>query len=342
MEYMDFDIVIIGMGLGAAAIAHCVAGTGARVAMTPGVGCARFKHLDGGVLSPESLAAAFGPDDGTPLHQQGAHTVFRRDSLESWAIDQVRDRVTVVPNFDDLRVVPHEGGGYAVHEESGERVLVGRYIILTEGASPKIGMKAGIRPDFEPEDLLHFGRVILPDVQVVAPVSGEWRTSWGMPAWYTVVPHPYGAIVGASARIENIMRVGRDGREVVKDFLRSPLGRQLGLTEAAGAVGMELVPLRSGTAMLPVFTDGILIAPDANGSIDPRSLSRYEEVLRAGIRIGDLIASNWPHQPDWHSHSEIWNVRLTERTTYHNSRETGFIEDGAGKRQGLLRKLIKR
>ena len=339
---MDFDIVIIGMGLGAAAIAHRAAATGARIVMTPGVGCARFKHLDGGLVAASTLVEAFGTADGAPVHQVGEHTVFRRDALESWATDQVRDRVTVVPDFDDLRVVPHESGGYAVHEERSERILVGRQVVLTEGASPKIGMKAGIRPDFEPEDLLHFGRVILPGVQVGQPMSGEWRTSWGMPAWYSVVPHPDGAIVGASARIENIMRVGRDGREVVQDFLRSPLGRQLGLTEAADAVGMELVPLRSGTAMLPVFADGMLIAPDANGSIDPRSLSRYEDVLRAGMRIGNLMASEWPHSPDWQGHADIWNVRPIPRTPYHDSRETGFIEDGARKRQGLLGKLIKR
>lgn len=342
MNRMDFDTIIIGMGPGAAAIAHRIAGTGARIAMTPGVGCARFKHLDGGLVTTASLESAFGTSVGAPLQQVRTHTVFRRDLLEAWTTDQVRDRVTIVEGFDDLRVVPHEGGRYAVHEESGIRVLVGRQVILTEGASPKIGIAAGIRPDFEPEDLLHFGRMIVPGVQASNPVSGAWRTSWGMPAWYTVVPHPEGAIVGASARIENIMRIGRDGREVVKDFLRSPLGDHLGLHVEPATVGMELVPLQHGAGTTPVQADRILITPDANGSIDPRSLSRYEDVLRAGIRIGDLLLGEWPNMPDWHVHRDIWQVRPANGTPYHDSRETGFIEDGAGKPRGLLQRLVRR
>lgn len=342
MERTDFDIIIIGMGLGAAAIAHRIVRTGARIAMTPGVGCARFKHLDGGLVATASLETAFGTSEGAPLHHVGTHTVFRRDLMETWATDQVRDRVSMVEGFDDLRAVPHEGGGYALYEESGRRVLVARQVVLTEGASPKIGIAAGIRPDFEPEDLLHFGRVIVPGVQVNSPVSGSWRTSWGMPAWYTVVPHPEGAIVGASARIENIMRVGRDGREVVKDFLRSPLGEQLGLQSAPATIGMELLPLRHAATTTPVQADGILITPDANGSIDPRSLSRYEDVLRAGVRIGDLLLDGWPTTPDWHAHRDIWQVRSANGTPYHDSSGTGFIEDGAGKPRGLLQRLVRR
>lgn len=342
MVQLHFDVVIIGMGIGAAAIAHRIAGTSTRVAMTPGVGCARFKHLDGGLMSAKTLETAFGTSRSAPLHVRGAYSTFRRDQLEAWAIDQVRERVTVVGAFDDLRIVPHESGGHAVHEESGERELVGRLVILTEGASPKIGIAARLRPDFEPEDLLHFGRVILPGVRTDEPVSGAWRTSWGMPAWYSVVPHADGVIVGASARIENIMRAGRDGRDVVKDLLRSPLGGQLELPETVDAVGMELVPLGLQGQKGHVAAQDILITPDANGSIDPRLPQRYEEILRTAIHIGDTITREWPNMPDWDNYQEIWNVPSAARTPYHDSSETGFIEDGAGKPRRLLHKLLKR
>ncbi len=342
MERLEFDTVIIGMGLGAAAIAQRLAGIGARIAVTPGVGCARFKHLDGGVVSPSFLESAFGTSERAPLHDMGTYHVFRRDLLEQWAIERLRNRVTLVPGFDDLRVVPHEGGGHAVHEESGTRLIVCRHVILTEGASPKIGIAAGIRPDFEPEDLLHFGRTILPGVHVASPAQGVWRTSWGMPAWYSVVPHPEGAIVGASARIENIMRVGRDGREVVTDFLRSPLGREIGIDAVPATVGMELVPLQRSPGSMPVEADGILITPDASGVIDPRSLTRYEDILQTGVQIGDLLAGSWPTMPDWSAHRDIWQVRPAIGTPYHDSSDTGFIEEGAGKPRGLLGKLVRR
>lgn len=338
-----FDIVIIGTGLGASAIAHKLAPTGAAIAMTPGVGCARFKHLDGGLMSYRQLESAFGTSAEAPLHQLGNHSTFRRDHLESWALDLVRDRVTVVNDFQDLRIAPHDDGVVALHEESEQRQLIARLVILTEGASPKIGIAAKIRPDFEPEDLLHFGRAILPGVDITVPVSGTWRTSWSMPAWYSAIPHPDGAIVSASARIENIMRVSKDGREALKVFLESQIARDLQLTDTADVVGMELVPLRVHGGNGKVGTANIVIAPDANGTVDPRSLQRYELGLRAGVELGEIISQAWPQIPQWDPLVERMRKMIPgDRTPYHDSSETGFVEEGAGPARGLLQRILKR
>ncbi len=343
MEELRFDIVIVGMGLGAAAIAHSLRQTAASIVMVPGVGCARFKHLDGGVLSKHQLEAVFGTSKDAPLHTVGNVSSFRRDLIEAWATDQVRPRVNIIDDFADLRVAPHESGGLSLHEESGRRAIVAKLIVLTEGASPKIGIAANIRPDFEPEDLLHFGRAIVPGVHLPASATGEWRTSWNMPAWYSAIPHPDGAIVGASARIENIMRVGRDGREVLRDLLQSPIAATLGLPDSIPDLGMELVPLRANSKVAPLGTHRMVISPDANGTIDPRSMDRYAAVITAGAGLGAYIAAEWPDTTDWDdAGGNLATMFTVQRTPYHDSSKTGFIEDGAGKPHGLLRKLIGR
>lgn len=340
MSQQEFDFIIIGTGLGATAIAHRLAETGARVVMTPGVGCARFKHLDGGVIAKASLERAFGTAEDAPIHPMGGEFTFRRDELENWAVALVQDRVTIIDGFADLRIVPHKRGGHILLEEGGDRKLVAGTVILTEGASPKIGIAARIRPDFEPEDLIHFGRAVISGVALDQAVVGDWRTSWGMPAWYSAIPHPQGAIVSASARIENIMRVGRDGREVLKDFLQTPIASEFGLPESTETVGMELVPLRRADQLGEIEFNRILITPDVNGAIDARTLDRYEQILASGISLGDAICNTWP--ADAEVNPAIWNVLSNHRTPYHNSRTSGFVEEGPAPATGLLRKLLKR
>lgn len=343
MNELDYDIVIVGMGLGASAIAAHLSAIGARIAMVPGVGCARFKHLDGGTIAPGNLESVFGTSSDAPLHAFGDTHAFRRDLLEAWAVDRVRDSTDIIDDFADLCVVPHASGQLGLQEESGDREIVASLIVLTEGASPKIGIAAKIRTDFEPEDLLHFGRTILPGVEIPVPVAGEWRTSWNMPAWYGAIPHPDGAIVSASARIENLMRVNRDGRDVLADFLQSPIAASMGLPSVADTVGMELVPLAPPAKHVVVGTHRMLIAPDANGTIDPRSLHRFTEVLASGAQLGAHIAERWPHFSDWEDAGVDLAAMFTpRRTPYHDSSETGFIEDGAAGNSRLLRRLLKR
>ena len=343
MEQLRFDIVIIGTGIGAASIAHRLSRTGASVAMVPGVGRSRFKQLDGGLMLSRQLEDAFGTSMGAPIRSNGNIRTVLRHELEAWAIDLVRPHVTILGDFEDHKVVPIDADTVALQEESGRREIIARQLILTEGASPKIGIAAGIRPDFEPEDLIHFGRTVISDASLSTFVSGSWRTTWGMPAWYSAIPHPDGAIVSASARIENIMRAGKDGREVLADFLQSTIARDVGLPDSAGTIGMELVPLRQAQDGSRVQTSNMVITPDANGSVDARSLERFAIGLRTSVGIGAIIAREWPNTPDWDEvGKDFWNVPAVGREPYHDSRETGFIEDGAGKPAGILRKLFKR
>lgn len=343
MDQIDCDVLIIGMGLGASAIAHRLASINARVMMIPGAGCSRFMHLDGGIVDPLVLRSAIGPIESAPLHSIGHHTVFNRAELQAWAINQIRSSVEVVEDFEEARAVPHDSGRVTIVDATGERSIRANSTVLTEGANPKIGIAARVREDFEPEDMIHFGRAKVDGVTVNEPVVGAWRTSWNMPAWYSVIPQPDGALVSASARIENVMRASRDGRDVLKDLLGGPLASELGIQGHYGEIGMELVPLKSGSRPSMIGAHNVLITYDGNGSVDARSLDRYNAILASSTELASMWVSEWPNIPDWDEMGIYpWNSFSTGHTPYHADKESGFIEDGPGKARGVLSRLFNR
>lgn len=336
-------MLVIGMGLGATVIASRLAAVGADVVMLPGVGRSRSTHLDGGRIEHTILERAFPHYHSAPVESLGDYEIFRRDLMERWAIDHCQGYVTVVEDFDEAHILPNESDGMTVTDVTGNREITSRLVVLSEGANPKIGMAARLRPDFDPEDMIHFGRAFITGGRISKALSGSWRTSWGMPAWYSTLPLADGIVVSASARIENIMRCGRDGKDTLKDFLASSVAREIGIIGTDADIGMELVSLQAGVRGIQLGVGNVVITPDANGLIDARSLDRFDMILRSAIRIGDELAAAWPDEPRWNelTHS-ILDMFATGRTPYHDSSETGFVEDGPGTKRGRLRQLFKR
>ncbi len=343
MDRGNCDIVIVGMGLGAAAIAKRLAQTGSSIAMLPGAGHARFKHLEGGVVDPAILREAFGDISTAPLTEIGTYHVFRRDELEEWAIHQLGDSVAIVSEFEEALTIPHDTGKTSLLDDSGKQKMTANLIVLTEGANPKIGIAARLRQDFDPEDMIHFGRTMVPGARIEAPVTGSWRTASNMPARYILIPQAEGASVSVSVRIENVMRAGRDGRAVLAEFLASEQARELGIPEEHGEIGMELVPLLPDRGRGMIGAHNIMISLDANGVIDARSLRRYDAMISAGREMGSMMAREWPHLVEWHELGvSMWDVFTSGRRPYHEDSNTGFIEDGPGRRRGLLSRLFNR
>ena len=343
MDRQNCDIVIIGMGLGAAAIAKRLAQTGSSIVMLPGAGNARFKHLEGGIVDPAILRDALGDVSSAPLSVIGSHHVFRRDQIEEWAIQQVADSVEIVADFEEAYTIPHDTGQTSIIDATGEQSLVANSIVLTEGANPKIGIAARLRRDFDPEDMIHFGRAMVPGVEIDGPKTGAWRTPDNMPARYILIPQAGGVSVSVSVRIENVMRSGRDGRAVLADFLASEKAEELGITGEHGEIGMELVPLLPDRGKGMTGAHNIMISLDANGVIDARSVRRYDAMLSAGREMGSMIAREWPNLVEWQELGiSMWDVFTSGRRPYHDDSNTGFIEDGPGKGRGLLSRLLKR
>lgn len=337
MERLNCDIAIIGMGLGAAAIAKRLARTGSRIIMLQGAGSARFKHLEGGIVDPDILRDALGDISSAPLTQIGEHHVFRRDQLESWAIGQLGEEVDSVVDFEEARAIPNDAGNLTLIDSTGQQSILAKAVVLSEGANPKIGIAARVREDFAPEDMIHFGRAIVRDVRIEAPATGIWRTASNMPSRYFLIPQPDGVSVSVSVRIENVMRAGRNAKEVLAEFLMSDLAVQLGVHGDPGEIGMELVPLLPDRGKGMIGAHNIMISLEANGVIDARSLRRYDAMLSAGREMGAMMAREWPNLVEWHELGiSMWDIFTSGRRPYHEDSNSGFIEDGPGKRRGLL------
>lgn len=343
MDGVSCDVIIIGMGLGAAAIAKRLVQTGTSIIMLPGAGHARFKHLEGGIINPEILRDAIGDISTAPLTTIGSHQVFRRDQLEQWALAQLPDSVQVISDFEESHSIPHDTGRTSIVDANGERRLTASAIVLTEGANPKIGIAARLRRDFEPEDMIHFGRTIVSGVHIDTPNTGPWRTPGNIPVRYILIPQPDGVSVSVSVRIENVMRAGRDGRAVLQDFLASPKAKELGIQGEHGDIGMELVPLLPDRGKGMIGAHNIMISLDANGVIDARSLRRYDAMLSAGREMGSMMAREWPNLVEWQELGvSMWDVFTSGRRPYHEDSNTGFIEDGPGRKRGWLNRLVNR
>lgn len=343
MERRDCDVVIVGMGLGAAAIAQRLSQAGLRIIMIEGAGCARFKHLEGAVVDPAILSEAFGDITSAPITEINGHHVFRRDQLESWAVSQLHDSVEIVRDFEEARTIPHDSGRTTLVDATGNQSILASAIVLTEGANPKIGIAARLRQDFDPEDMIHFGRTMVTGAKVSEPRTGTWRTTGNMPARYFLIPQPDGVSVSVSVRIENVMRAGRDGRAILAEFLESEMASEFGIKGEHGEIGMELVPLLPDRGKGMIGAHNIMISLDANGVIDARSLRRYDAMLSSGREMGAMIAREWPNPVEWQELGvSMWDVFTSGRRPYHDSVTTGFIEDGRGKERGLLGRLFKR
>lgn len=343
MERSNCDVLIIGMGLGAAAIARRLAQTGSRIIMLPGAGHARFKHLEGGVIDPAILSQAIGDISTAPLTEIGGSHVFRRDQLEEWAINQLSDSVEIMSDFEEARTLPHDTGKTSVLDDAGKHSITSSSIVLTEGSNPKIGIASRLRRDFDPEDMIHFGRTMVTGSQVPSPITGKWRTPGNIPVRYMLVPQPNGVSVSVSVRIENVMRAGRDGRFVLQEFLDGPKAEELGIQGEHGEIGMELVPLLPERGRGMNGAHNIMISLDANGVIDARTLRRYDAILSSGMEMGAMMAREWPNLVEWHELGvSMWDVFMSGRRPYHEDSNSGFIEDGPGRRRGLLDRLFKR
>ena len=343
MTSVSCDVAIIGVGLGATAIARRLAETGSRIVMLQGAGCARFKHLEGAIVDPSILEDAFGSISTAPLTKIGSHYVFRRDQLEAWAVEQIAQSVEIVSDFEEASTIPHDTGKTTIVDATGEHAVLANSIVLTEGANPKIGIAARLRQDFEPEDMIHFGRTIVKGAQISVPATGVWRTQGNMPSRYMLIPQPDGVSVGVSVRIENVMRAGRDGRAILAEFLKSDMAEDLGIHGDHAEIGMELVPLLPDRGKGMIGSHNIMISLDANGVIDPRNLRRYDAMLSAGREMGSMMAREWPNLVEWQELGvSMWDVFTSGRRPYHDDRTTGFIEDGRGKARGLLGRLLNR
>lgn len=346
-----FDVVLIGMGLASTACGRSLADGGARVAIVPGVARSRSPEADGGLVNASLLVKAFGP--GAPLGQcvsksevfsvgKGSNALgiasaidmperrtFRRVDLEGWVLVRATDAgATYLDGFIEGTFLPAQDGSMTITAEGGARQVTARHVVLCEGADPRIAMRIGLRPDYTPDDQIHFARTILAQAAPSAAYrSGIWRTSWGMPVDVSVLPLESGVMVSVAARIENVMRCSRSSVDALDDLLASPVAIEMGLTGSRVQNGVELVALRPSSTPATLVHDRLLMSIDSAGVVDPRKIGRFDAALQGGLELASWLA-NVSGESSWDDIAMPIVNQVRSQARYHDDRRTGYLEEG--------------
>lgn len=345
-----FDVLLIGSGLGASAAARALALDGQRVGFMEGVGRSRSLESEVGIVDPTLIGDAFGA--GAPLGQSIAfrqafiaesvdqyptmgaaevmdrRLVYRRLELELWARDRALQAGAIyLDGFAEGRVLPVESGLLTLTDEASLHSLTATTVGLCEGSDPRIAMRVGLRPDYSPEQQIHFARAIIarPPSDAIYR-TGRTRTSWGMPIGVTVIPVGATIMVAVDSRIENVMRSSKSTQEALFDLLASPLGSALGLVGERLHTGIELTALRPLPKSLVLSHDRLLMGIDAAGLIDAREARRADATTRSGQQLAAYLIN--PGEEPW----EVVTAPLVDQVKavnplWHGSRGTGFVEE---------------
>lgn len=361
------DVLLVGSGLGATSAAVALARTGKSVVIVPGIGRTRFPHIDGGLVDPAVVADAFGP--GAPLGMEidvrqellslpghrfdlsrpqvipSGH-VYNRRELEAWAMERATDTgATFLEDFVEGKALPNVDGTMTLTSERDDRSIRAGYMVLCEGADPRIPLRVKLRPDYGPEDQLHFARVHVSGSSELVLRQGSWRTSWGMPVDLALVPQETGLIVAVTARIENVMRGSRSAKDALSEFLRSAEFGTLGIEGSRSDMGVELVPLRRDRKNIRFSHDRMLMGIDASGVIDPRRADRVEVTIRSGQLLAHVLLEG-PVEAWQEVASRFVAGNAPAGTTYHDDQATGYLEDVPAGRSvalgGRLTRMIQR
>lgn len=369
MREIEADILLVGSGLGSTAAARALAKAGVRVVLITGVGRSRSAQVDGGVIDPALAETAFGV--GAPLGEPvtevstltdtaggefavGSATAlssarrYQRGQLETWAMEQATAAGAVfLDDFVEGHALPVGDEAMVLTSEGNGRILRARLIALCEGADPRIALRVGLRPDYGPEDQLHFARTRFTGRPVEQMLRGTWRTGWGMPVGVDITPQADGTLVSVVARIENIMRASRSSKDALRALIASPAFGSLGIVGQAGNFSMELVAMRREHRGMSFVHDRLLMGVDFSGVIDPRRMDRADLTVRAGQQLADHLIGNGLGPDGWPAHAEAF-VRdaLPAPRAYHDDVSTGYLEEGApaggvplpGRIAGLLRR----
>jgi hypothetical protein len=266
---------------------------------------------------------------GTPRRIAVRHR-YRRSDLEAWAMDRAtRAGATYLDDFVEGRALPNDDGSMTLTSERDDRRIRATVMVLCEGADPRIPLLVKLRPDYAPDDQLHFGRTILHGRPIDAVMHGMWRTGWGMPVDVAMYPQQDGTLVSVVTRIENIMRASRSSKDALEDLLASSAFRSLGIDGDPGDAGMELVAIRSRFRDIPFEHDRLAMGIDLSGVLDPRRLDRPELTIAAGRHLAAYLMERRLGLEEWPEAAMAFiRDAVGPAPAYHDDRNTGYLEEG--------------
>lgn len=345
------DVLVVGSGLGAIAAAKALADHDYQVVLVPGIGSSRSRSIDGGLIESALLDTAFGPGApvGDPVASSAQLTMpagdrfeigssvrlpprvrYRRSELETWAMEQaIAVGAVYLNDFIEGQVLPVDDDSVVMTSERDERVVRAQVIALCEGADPRIALKVHLRPDYGPEDQLHFARVFFQGEPVSQLLHGTWRTEWGMPVQVQVIPQRDGTIVSVATRIENVMRASRSSKDALRNLMESPGLASLGIDGTPGEIGMELVALRRNRRDMTFVHDRLVMGLDFSGVVDPRSMERGDLTIAAGRHLAENLIEHELRLDGWPNVAlRVVDEAIPVPAPYHDDSATGYLEEG--------------
>ncbi|HEX8001769.1 MAG TPA: geranylgeranyl reductase family protein [Mycobacteriales bacterium] len=296
-----YDVLVVGTGPAGASAAHAAASSGARTLIVDRATPPRYKCCGGGLIG---LSSAHAGIDLAPLTRdavtrmtfskegrqrytraaRGGRPIFRlvmRADFDAALVSRAVAAGAALRTGVAVRsLAPLPGGGTAVTLASGETVEA-RHVVGADGTGGRTGAYVGVR--LAQVDVGLEGEFPTPP-RAAAYWRGRVLIDWGP------VPGSYGWVFPKG----DLLTVGvigpRESGDEMRAYYAAFVGR-LGLGEPSTFSGHLT---RCRTPDSPLVRDGVLVAGDAAGLLEPWTREGISYALRSGRAAGLAAAAGDP------------------------------------------------
>lgn len=289
----DFDAIVVGAGPAGSTAARRLALAGRSVLLLDRARFPRFKACGGGLTGNVTRHVDFDLAPVIENHVTASLFVYRADRQIKLQPEGLNVAMVRRDRFDELLVRQAQAAGAALREEAGfrglERVNGRQRVTTTQGeftAPVVIGCDGAVSPTARAAGLrqgARLGIALDADIEVSPAQAAGWRHTAIFD--FGTIPRGYGWSFPKaevfSVGVGTIDSHFPEARRHLADFLR----RQPCLRDPL-PYRIRSAPLPFWTRHEPLARDGVFLAGDAAGLVDPLS----GEGIGYAVRSGDLAA----------------------------------------------------
>ncbi len=202
----------------------------------------------------DGMDARFRNKTGSP-DKIGLGKVIRRDLLDSWLLDRVKEKgVTVLTETPGRHVVRNSSG---VSVETSKGTFNGRILVAADGVNGLTKRTFGLHSKGGHKEYLYFARI--PDIQIPPRLLLDYTPIlYGIPGYAWFFPEEKGANIGITGGAPNTMGF-------LKTMLFKMVEKNLGERLDEREVKLSVWPERFFSFSVPSRTDRILFVGDNLG-----------------------------------------------------------------------------